>query len=573
MKHEKLKHSASHIMAQAVMRIYDNVKLGIGPPIKNGFYYDFELPNKISEEDLEKISKEMEKISNEELDFKKEIISKDEAREILKNQPYKLELIDEIPENEDVSIYKDGEFVDLCRGPHVNNTSRIKYFKLTKIAGAYWKGNEKNTMLTRIYGTVFPNEKELKSHLERIKLAKQRDHRKLGKELDLFSIHPQEAGAGLVYWHPRGAAVRRVIEEFWVKEHQKNGYKLINIPHIAKSNLWQTSGHLDFYKDFMFPQMELKNDKENYILKPMNCPGHIIIYKSDIHSYKEFPLRWAELGTVYRYEKQGVLHGLMRVRGFTQDDAHIFCMKEQIEDEINKVLKFVMKILSTFGFQDYQVFLSTRPDKYVGDIKQWEIAEEALKKGLEGAGMEYDIDPGEGVFYGPKIDIKIKDSLERMWQCSTIQVDFNIPDKFELEFINKDGDREEPVMIHRAIFGSIERFFGILIEHFGGRFPVWLAPEQVEIIPIGEEHIDFCIKMKEKFNQEEIRVFLNTKDDNLGKKIWQSRKMQIPYTVIVGDKEIEKNKISVRKLSQGDIGEFTVGEFLEKLKKEIIEKK
>ncbi len=567
---EPLRHSASHVMAQAVLHLYPDVKLAIGPPIEDGFYYDFEFSRKISVEDLENIMVEMKKILNENHKFKKKSVNKEEACKIFNDQPYKLELINELPVDE-ISIYSNGDFIDLCKGPHIENTSKIKNFKLIKVAGAYWRGNENNTMLTRIYGTIFPSREELDEYLKCQELAKERDHRKLGKKFDLFSIQP-DAGAGLIFWHPKGAAVRRVIEDFWLREHEKNGYKFVNTPHIAKSHLWETSGHLKFYSEYMYPQIELSEDKENYILKPMNCPGHILIYKSSVHSYREFPFRWAELGTVYRYEKQGVLHGLMRVRGFTQDDAHIFCRRDQLNEEIKKILEFVIYILNTFGFSEFEIFLSTRPEKYVGDLKQWELAENALKEGLNAVNLDFKIDPGEGVFYGPKIDIKIKDSLKRAWQCSTIQVDFNIPEKFSIDFTNSSGVKEQPVMIHRALLGSIERFFGVLIEHYGGRFPLWLAPVQVEIIPINEKHFNYSCRLKERLLEKGIRAELNEKEEKLGKKIWLARDMQIPYVIIVGDKEVNQNKVSLRKLSEGDLGQFEVDDFIRLLQKEISQK-
>ncbi len=567
---EPLRHSASHVMAQAVLHLYPDVKLAIGPPIEDGFYYDFEFSQKISVEDLENIMGEMKKILNENHKFEKKSVNKEEACKIFNDQPYKLELINELPVDE-VSIYSNGDFIDLCKGPHIENTSKIKNFKLTKVAGAYWRGNENNTMLTRIYGTIFPSQEELDEYLKCQELAKERDHRKLGKKLDLFSIQP-DAGAGLIFWHPKGAAVRRVIEDFWLREHEKNGYKFVNIPHIAKSHLWETSGHLNFYSEYMYPRIDLEEDKENYILKPMNCPGHILIYKSSVHSYREFPFRWAELGTVYRYEKKGVLHGLMRVRGFTQDDAHIFCRRDQLNDEIKKILEFVIYILNTFGFSEFEIFLSTRPEKYVGDLNQWELAENALKDALNAAGLDFKVDPGEGVFYGPKIDIKIKDSLKRAWQCSTIQVDFNIPEKFSIDFTNSSGAKEQPVMIHRALLGSIERFFGVLIEHYGGRFPLWLAPVQVEIIPINEKHFNYSCRLKERLLEKGIRAELNEKEEKLGKKIWLARDMQIPYVIIIGDKEVNQNKVSLRKLSEGDLGQFEVDDFIRLLQKEISQK-
>ncbi len=569
---EKLRHSTSHVMAQAVMRIYNDVKLGIGPAIKDGFYYDFDIPEKISENDLPEIEEEMKKIIKENQSFRNQKITRSEALKIFEKQPYKIELIKKLPEDEPINIYENGEFVDLCRGPHIRNTSQIANFKLLKVSGAYWKGKESNPMLSRIYGTVFNEKEDLEKFLKRREMAKERDHRKLGNELELFTIHPETAGPGLVFWHPRGAAVRRVIEDFWIKEHQKNEYEMVNIPHVSKSHLWSTSGHLDYYRENMFPIMDF-NDGDDYILKPMNCPGHIIIYKSSIRSYRDLPVRWAEMGTVYRYEKPGVLHGLMRVRGFTQDDAHIFCRFDQMMKEIKKTLEFIVHILSTFGFHEYEIFLSTRPEKFIGKKSRWEQAETALRRGMEKAGLDYEVDEGEGVFYGPKIDVKIKDSLERMWQCSTIQVDFNIPEKFSLEYVNEKGRREQPVMIHRALFGSLERFFGILIEHYGGRFPLWLSPVQVEFIPISEKHHKYCYRLKKMMLDSGIRVNVNNKNEKLGKKIWQSRKMKTPYMAVIGDKEIDSGRVSVRKLSEGEEGTYTPEEFKNILLKEISLKK
>ncbi len=564
---EALRHSASHIMAQAVMRLYPGTKLGIGPAIEDGFYYDFEFPGSFSEDDLEKITAEMKNIIKEGQPFERQVVSKEEAGRIFSDQPYKKELLDEIPEDEDVSLYRNSEFVDLCRGPHVDSTSRVKHFRLLKTAGAYWKGEEKNPMLTRIYGTVFPTGGELDGYLKMQELARERDHRKLGRELDLFSLHPEEAGPGLVFWHPRGAAVRRAIEDFWLNEHQRSGYELVNIPHVARSRLWETSGHLEFYKDHMYPLMEFEQGG-SYVIKPMNCPGHILVYKNSIRSYREFPIRWAELGTVYRYEKPGVLHGLMRVRGFTQDDAHIFCRPDQVREEISRVLRFIIRMLSGFGFREYGVFLSTRPEKFVGTPKEWDEAEEALKEGLKEVSLDYEVDPGEGVFYGPKIDIKIKDSLGRMWQCSTVQVDFNIPGKFELEYVNDRGEKETPVMIHRALLGSLERFFGVLIEHYGGRFPLWLAPVQAELVPVSEKNLEYCLGIKETLESSGIRVGVSAGSDKLGKKIWRLRKLNVPYMAVAGDREAEEGVLSVRKLG-GDQMKFSPEEFLKLLQDEI----
>ncbi len=574
-KLEKLRHSTSHVLAQAVMRLYEGVKVGMGPAVKNGFYYDFEFPEKIkiSKEDLDKISGEMHKIINRGHNFKQEYISKEKALKIFKDQPYKMELIKQFADSdqEKLSIYKSSEFVDLCRGPHLDSTSEIYAFKLTEVAGAYWKGNEKNKMLTRIYGTAFSTKKKLKKHLKQLEKARQRDHRKLGKKLKLFSIHSQEAGPGLIHWHPRGERVKKIIENFWDDVHFKNNYKLVSTPHIASEELYKISGHLQNYEDMMYSAMDI--DGKPYRAKPMNCPGHIMIYNSDVHSYRELPIKYAEMGTVYRYEKSGVLHGLMRVRGFTIDDAHIICSKNNLEKEVLEVINFCFDFLKSFKFEEFSIYLSTKPeDKFVGSDEDWEKAEGSLKKALEKKGIDYDIDPGGGAFYGPKIDIKVEDSLGREWQCSTIQFDFNIPKRFDMSY---DGPKKEerPYMIHRALLGSVERFLGVLIEHYGGRFPLWLAPVQVEILPIDESHLEFCQNLKDKFIKENIRVEINSKDENLGKKIWQSRKMFTPYMLIVGDQEIEKKELSVRKLSKGDIGKFSVEIFLNLLKKEINQKK
>ncbi|MBN2406898.1 MAG: threonine--tRNA ligase [Elusimicrobia bacterium] len=568
-KLDALRHSASHIMAQAVLKLFPGTKFAIGPSIENGFYYDFEFTEKMSEEALSGIEHEMGRIIREEQEFICEEITKKEARGIFGGQPYKLELIDGI-EGDKVSTYRNGDFIDLCKGPHVRNTSEVKHFKLLKLAGAYWRGDEKNKMLTRIYGTVFPSEKELEEYIRVLELAKERDHRKLGKEMDLFSIH-EDIGPGLIYWHPRGAMIRKVIEDFWREEHIKNGYELLFTPHIAKIDLWNTSGHTGFYKDNMFSTMNI--DEMEYQLKPMNCPFHIMIYKTGLKSYRDLPLRWCELGTVYRYEKSGVLHGLMRVRGFTQDDAHIFCREDQLQEEIIKTIEFVIFILKTFGFEEYEVYLSTRPEKCVGDLKMWEKAEEALKKALIKTGLVYEVDPGEGVFYGPKIDIKIKDALMRTWQCSTIQVDFNIPERFDMTYVDNDGREKRTIMIHRALLGSLERFFGVLLEHHGGRFPLWLAPVQVDIIPIKEEQAGYAVSIMNKLKENGIRARINDKDSKLGKKIWSSRQMNVPYMAIAGDKEVKEGRISVRKLTGGDLGAMEIDNFIDILKEEIFLKK
>ena len=565
---DALRHSASHVMAQAVMRLYQNVKLAIGPSIEDGFYYDFDLEEKITEDELPRIMEEMCKIVSEKQQFTQDTISKEKASEFFKDQPYKIELISDISD-EDVSLYKNGEFVDLCKGPHIENTDQLENFKLTRVAGAYWRGDEHNKMLTRIYGTVFPTQKELEEYLDRIEEAKKRDHRRLGKKLDLFSTH-EDIGPGLIYWHPNGGIIRKVIEDFWRDEHLKNGYDILFTPHIARIDLWNTSGHTGFYRDYMFSTMQV--DELEYQLKPMNCPFHIRIYKNSLKSYRDLPLRWCELGTVYRYEKSGVLHGLMRVRGFTQDDAHIFCRDDQLESELVKTIEFVMHVLGTFGFEKYEVYLSTRPDKYVGELEMWDKAQSALKNALEKTGLDYTIDPGEGVFYGPKIDIKIKDALNRTWQCSTIQVDFNLPERFDVNYIGSDGKEKRPIMIHRALMGSLERFFGVLIEHYGGRFPLWLAPVQLQIIPIGEDHFDFADDMAADMIMRGIRAKVNKKDEKLGKKIWQSRDMNIPYVVVIGDKEIESGKFSVRKLGGDDIKDLERQTLIDMLIAQISEK-
>ncbi|MEK6545404.1 MAG: threonine--tRNA ligase, partial [Nitrospinota bacterium] len=459
---ETLRHSTAHIMAQAVRELYPETKITIGPAIKDGFYYDFDRDTPFTVEDLEKIEKKMEDIIGKDLSFERMEVSKDEARKIFKDEGYKIELINEI-QDEKVSVYKQGDFIDLCRGPHLPSTGRVKAFKLISVAGSYWRGNEKNKMLQRIYGTSFFAKKELEEHLHKLEEAKKRDHRRLGKELDLFSMD-DEIGAGLINWHPKGSVIRYTIENFWREEHYKNGYQIVYSPHIAKVNLWHTSGHMDFYRENMYSPMDIEGMP--YIVKPMNCPFHIKMYKNKLKSYRELPIRWAELGTVYRYERSGVLHGLLRVRGFTQDDAHIFCRLDQLNDEIERVLNFTLYMLKSFGFNDFDVYLSTLPEGYVGTLSNWEKATDALKGALNKAGLKFEIDPGAGVFYGPKIDVKIKDSLDRTWQCSTIQVDFNLPERFDLKYIGEDGSSHQPIMIHRALLGSLERFFGCLIEHY-----------------------------------------------------------------------------------------------------------
>lgn len=540
-----LRHSMAHVMAEAVLEMFPDAQIAIGPSIENGFYYDFDLPRPLLNEDLETITKNMRKIINEGREFKRTEVTREEAREIFKDQKYKLELLDAIPEGETVTIYSQGKFTDLCRGPHVENTKELAAdgFKLLNIAGAYWRGNEKNKMLTRIYGTAWANKADLHAYMDHLADIERRDHRKLGKELDLFSLH-EEAGPGLVYWHPRGARIRQVIEQFWREEHYKNGYEMVYTPHVGKSWLWETSGHLGFYKDSMYPPMEM--DNTDYYAKPMNCPFHIMIYKNSKKSYRDLPCRWAELGTVYRYEKAGSLHGLMRVRGFTQDDAHLFVTPDQMDDEIIEVLRFSLHMLHSFGFNDIHAYISTQPEKSVGDKDKWDKATAALKKAVEKEGLKYDIDEGGGAFYGPKIDLKIKDAIGREWQLSTVQFDFNLPERFNLTFVDKDGVEKQPYMIHRALLGSIERFFGVLIEHYAGAFPPWLSPDQIAVIPVTDKNYDYAKEVTEALKKEGFRVAPDFSDDRMNAKIRKAQKLKTPYMLILGDKEGDEGLVSVR---------------------------
>ena len=568
---EKLRHSTAHAMAQAVKRLYPETLVTIGPAIEDGFYYDFDRDESFKPEDLQKIENLMHEIVNEDFPVVRSEMRKEEALKFFeeKGEIYKKELINEI-KDEKVSIYTQGEFADLCRGPHVDSTKDIKSFKLLSVAGSYWRGNEKNKMLQRIYGTAFHSKKDLKEYLNRLEEAKKRDHRKLGKDLDLFHVD-EEIGSGLILWHPKGALIRSIIEDFWKKEHYKNGYQILYSPHIARAHLWETSGHLNFYKENIYSPMDI--DGTDYIVKPMNCPFHIKIYNSKLRSYRDLPFRWAELGTVYRYEKTGVLHGLLRVRGFTQDDAHIFCRPDQLTDEISRVLDFTIFILRSFNFKEYQIYLSTRPDKFVGSEEYWEKATAALKDALEKSGMPFDIDPGEGVFYGPKIDIKIKDSLGRAWQCSTIQVDFNLPERFKISYIGEDGKPHQPIMIHRALMGSLERFFGCLVEHFAGAFPSWLAPVQVRILTITNDHIKYAEEISELLKKEEIRVELDSRNEKVGFKIREAQTGKIPYMLVIGDQEIKDKTVAVRKRKEKKTEVMGPESFIKKLNEEIISKK
>jgi len=564
---EVFRHSSAHIMAQAVKELFPKAKLAIGPALEEGFYYDFAFDRPFTPEDLEKIEKRIHEIIQANQPFIRKELSKQKAIEFFKSQrePYKVEIIQELAETQ-FSLYQQENFVDLCRGPHVPSTGYIRAIKLLSSSGAYWRGDERNAMLQRIYGTAFPTEEELEAHLRKLEEVKRRDHRKLGRELDLFSIS-DAAGPGLVLWHPKGTLIRKIIEDFWREEHLKNGYELVSTPHIARLDLWRRSGHLDFYKENMFAPMKIEDTE--YELKPMNCPFHILIYKSQLRSYRDLPFRWAELGTVYRYERSGVLHGLLRVRGFTQDDAHIFCRPDQLEEEVRKVIDFTLFVLETFGFQDYEIYLSTRPEKFVGSLENWDKATTALEAGLKNRRLPYQIDPGEGVFYGPKIDIKIKDVLGRAWQCTTIQVDFNLPERFALTFIGEDSKEHALIMIHRALLGSLERFLGVLIEQHAGAFPVWLAPVQAKVIPIAEAQHPYAQEVMGQLLEARIRVEGDFRNEKLGFKIREAQMAKIPYMVILGKREAASKMLAVRKRTGEDLGEKSLDQVLELIQEEV----
>ncbi len=555
-------HSAAHIMAHAVKSLYPQAKFAFGPPVAEGFYYDIDVDKAFTPEDFARIEEKMREIVAADQPFIREEPTKEEALSLFRklNETYKVEQIERL--GEPPSIYREGEFVDLCRGPHVPSAGYIKYFKVLSVAGAYWLGDEKNPMLQRLYGIAFPKKSQLDDYLHRLEEAKKRDHRRLGREMDLYSIN-DEIGPGLILWHPKGAYIRYRIEEFWRQQHLKNGYEFVFSPHIARMALWGTSGHLDFFRENMYSPMEV--DEMKYMIKPMNCPFHLHIYKSKTRSYRDLPIRWAELGTVYRYERSGVLHGLLRVRGFTQDDAHLFCRQDQLDDEISRVLDFSLFILRSFGFNEYDIFLSTRPQNYVGTLENWQLATESLKKGLERAKVSYQIDPGEGVFYGPKIDIKIKDSLGRTWQCSTIQVDFNEPERFDLTYVGSDGKEHRPVMVHRALLGSLERFFGVLIEHYAGAFPFWLAPVQVRVIPITEKQHEYGRQVYDRLIKAGLRAELDDRNEKVGYKIREAETQKIPYMLILGQKEMETGKVAVRKRREGDCGTSDLNKVVEEM--------
>ncbi|MCL0104316.1 threonine--tRNA ligase [Dehalococcoidia bacterium] len=559
---EAMRHSAAHVMAEAVQALFPDVKFGIGPATEDGFYYDFELPRPLTPDDLSVVEEKMRGSIAADAPFAKQEVTKEAARPIFHSQPYKLELIDEL-DDETVTIYRQGSFTDLCRGPHLASTGELKAFKLLSIAGAYWRGDERRPMLQRIYGTAFETEAELADHLNKLEEAARRDHRKLGRELDLFTIH-EGGGAGLVLWHPGGGRVRVLIEDYWRKLHYEGGYEIIFTPHIGRAQLWERSGHLDFYRDGMYSPMDIEG--QDYYVKPMNCPFHIMIYKSQTRSYRDLPLRWAELGTVYRYERSGTLRGLMRVRGFTQDDAHIFCAPEQVEGEILRVLDFSLNLLRGFGFEEFKFELSVRdpgtPEKYAGDDVMWEQAEASLVAALEARNLPYERIEGEAVFYGPKIDIKIKDALERMWQCTTIQFDFNLPERFDMAYIGEDGKGHWPYMIHRTLLGSMERFLGILVEHYGGAFPVWLAPVQVKVIPIADRHLDYAQQIGSQLRDEGLRVEVDDRKERMNLKIREAQLAKVPYMLITGDSEVQDSTVTLRLRS----GENLKGESLEVFK-------
>ena len=563
---KRMRHSAAHVMADIVTRMHPDIRLGIGPPTDDGFYYDFLTDRTFSPDELKKIEKQMRAVIKQDLPFVYAEYPRDVAKKMNADEPLKLEIIDGIPEDEAISTYSHGEFEDLCGGPHVASTGEIKAYKLLSLAGAYWRGDEKRPMLQRIYGTAFESKEELDAHLARIEEAKKRDHRVLGRQLDLFSIS-EEVGPGLVIWHPKGARIRGLIEDFWRAEHVKAGYDIIYTPHIGKADLWRTSGHLDFYADNMFAAMDM--DGQDYYLKPMNCPFHMTYYKTDLRSYRDLPIRTGELGTVYRYERGGVLAGLLRVRGLTQDDAHIFCREDQVKAEVNGVLDLTFHLLTAFGFTDFEVMLATKPEKAVGNDAQWDVATEALRETLTERNLEYTLDEGGGAFYGPKIDVHIRDAIGRLWQITTCQFDFNLPARFDLEYVGEDGDRHQPYVIHRALLGSLERFMGVLIEHYGGAFPTWLAPVQAVIIPIADRHQEFGSEIVEQLTGAGLRAELDAGNERMGAKIRNAQKQKVPYMLVVGDREAEAGEAAVRLRSGEDLGATPIDEIVERITAEV----
>lgn len=561
-------HTSSHILANAVKEIFPKAKLGIGPPVENGFYYDFYVEKPFSQEDLEKIEKRMKEIIERKENLERIEVSYEDAKKIFleKGESFKLELIEDLKE-EKISLYKHGNFIDLCKGPHLKNTGIVKEIKILSVSGSYWKGNEKNPQMQRIYGVSFPSKSEMEEFLHLFEEAKKRDHRKIGRELELF-FFSEDIGPGLVIWFPKGAIVRKIIEDFLYKEHIKRGYIPAITPHLGKKDLWKKSGHLEFYKENMFPEMEI-SEGEGYFVKPMNCPFHIQIYKSKVRSYRELPFKIFEFGSVYRFERSGVLHGLTRVRGFTQDDAHIFCTPEQVKEEIKNVIDFATFVLKKFGFEKYHVYISTMPEEHVGTERMWELATNSLIEAAREKGMDFKIEEGEGAFYGPKIDILIEDALKRKWQCTTIQFDFNIPERFEIKYRDKDGNDKTPYLIHRALIGSFERFFGLLIEHYAGNFPLWLSPVQVKILPVSDEINDYAKKIYEILREKEIRVEVDLNSERISYKIRNAEKEKVPYMLIVGKKEKKENKVSVRKHGDGEKGVMEISEFIKIFEEEI----
>lgn len=566
---EILLHSTSHIMAQAVKGLYPDVKTAIGPSIENRFYYDFDIEPPFADSDLEKIEKRMQEIIKADYPVTRKEISKEEALDLFSrmDETYKVEIINELNSEESISIYSQGDFTDLCRGPHIPSTGKIKAFKLLNTAGAYWRGDERNKMLSRIYGTSFPSQKDLDKYIHFLEEAKKRDHRKIGKKLELFDINEQ-VGPGLVLWFPNGTVLRRVIEEYWIEEHEKRGYQLVQTPHIGKSDLWETSGHLGFFRESMFDSMKVEANE--YFIKPMNCPFHIMIYKSKTRSYRDLPIRYAELGTVYRYELSGVLHGLMRVRGFTQDDAHIICTPDQLDYEIENLIQFSFDFIRSFGFREFDVYVSTRPEeKYAGAIEIWEESTTSLRNALEKLQIQYSIDKGAGVFYGPKIDIKIRDALSRSWQCTTIQFDFNLTERFDMTYISDDGSKQRPYMIHRAIMGSLERFIGVLIEQTLGDFPVWISPVQAVVIPITDKQNEIAEKFCSLLSLHKVRVKMNRKNETMGAKVREAEVMKIPYMFILGEREADNQTVSIRKRKAGNLGVHSWSDGIKLIEEEI----
>ena len=566
---QRMRHSAAHVMADAVLQLFPEAKIAIGPPTLDGFYYDFDVSRPFTPEDLEHIEKLMVQAISAGHTFERQEIGRDEARSLFSNQPYKLEIIDGLADADTLSIYRHGDFVDLCQGPHVLSTAEIPAVKLLNVAGAYWRGDEHRPMLQRIYGTAFESSAELEAHLSRLEEAERRDHRVLGRQLDLFTVH-DEIGPGLIVWHPKGGRVRTLIEDYWRDIHYRRNYDLVYSPHIGRAQLWQTSGHLDFYRESMYAPLEV--DEQEYFLKPMNCPFHIMVYRSSLRSYRELPLRFSELGTVYRYERSGVLHGLMRVRGFTQDDAHIFCRPDQVEVEVGGVLDLTFELLDAFGFADYSISLSTRPEKYVGEPDMWDHATQSLRLALEQRHITFDIDEGGGAFYGPKIDVKITDALGRAWQCTTVQFDFNLPERFDLTYQDAEGGRSRPYMVHRAILGSMERFLGVLIEHYAGAFPLWLAPVQAVVIPIADRHLEYAQEVKNELDPQGFRVEVDARGERMNLKIRNAQLQKVPYMLVVGDTEINDGAVAVRHRDGGDLGAMSLSSLAERLKTEVAER-